>query len=120
MLDVSSVTFTITAPDVDRARDWYASALGRPPDIAPDAGVYEWQLVAGAWLQLGAAEPGEEPGTGAVLRFGVADLDAALTALAAAGAEVGNVERIPGVIAFCDVEDPFGNVLSLYQELGEG
>ena len=37
--------------------------------------------------------------------------------LAAAGARLGEVERIPGVIALCDAEDPFGNVLSLYEEL---
>ena len=62
MLDVSSASFAIRTPDVDRTRDWDASALGLPP----------------------------------------------------------GVERIPVVIAFCDVEDPFGNVLSLYEELGEG
>jgi hypothetical protein len=85
-----------------------------------DAGAATTGYAAGdAWLQLVAAEPGDETGSGAVLRFGVAHLDAALTALAAAGAKAGDVERIPGVIAFCDVEDPFGNVLSLYEELGE-
>jgi len=51
------------------------------------------------------------------VRIGVADLDAARAALAdAGGARLGDVERVPGVIAYCDVEDPFGNVLSLYAE----
>ena len=45
----------------------------------------------------------------------------ARAALADAGAaRLGDVEVVPGVIAFCDVEDPFGNVLSLYAERDAG
>ena len=121
MLDVRSVTFGIRTRDIGRARDWYARVLGRPPDIAPAPDVYEWRLAAAAWLQLtprGDEDPG---GAGAIVRIGVADLDVARAALADAGAaRLGDVEVVPGVIAFCDVEDPFGNVLSLYAELDEG
>jgi predicted enzyme related to lactoylglutathione lyase len=117
VLDVRSATFGIRTRDIGRARDWYARVLGRPPDIAPAPDVYEWRLAAAAWLQLtprGDEEPG---GAGAILRIGVADLDAARAALAdAGGARLGDVERVAGVIAYCDVEDPFGNVLSLYAE----
>jgi catechol 2,3-dioxygenase-like lactoylglutathione lyase family enzyme len=122
VLDVRSVTFGIRTRDVDRARDWYAGVLGRRPDLAPAPGVYEWRLAGGAWLQLlpreAASTDGE--GDGAIVRIGVAGLDRGREDLAAAGARLGEVERIPGVIAFCDVEDPFGNVLSVYEDLTEG
>ena len=90
--------------------------LGRPPDLVPADGVHEWRLAPGAWLQLVAGEP-SPAGTGQLLRLGVGDIEAARGALAGAGARVGDVTTIPGVIAFCDAEDPFGNALSLYEEL---
>ena len=118
MLDVRSVTFGIRTRDIDRARDWYARVLGRPPDITPAPEVYEWRLAHAAWLQLTARGDEDPAGAGAIVRLGVADLDAARAAFTDAGqARLGDVERVPGVIAFCDVEDPFGNVVSLYVEL---
>jgi catechol 2,3-dioxygenase-like lactoylglutathione lyase family enzyme len=113
MLEVLSVTFALHAPDAGRAREWYERVLGRPPDLVPVDGVFEWRLGPAAWLQVAVGEPGG----GAVLRLGVPDLDAALAVFAAAGARLGEVGRIPGVIALCDAEDPFGNVLSFYEEL---
>ena len=118
MLEVRSVTFALRTRELDRAREWYAALLGRPPDLAPADGVHEWRLAPGAWLQLGAGEP-SPPGTGQLLRLGVDDIEAARAELAAAGASVGDVTTIDGVIAFCDAEDPFGNVVSLYEELSD-
>jgi predicted enzyme related to lactoylglutathione lyase len=83
----------------------------------PADGVCEWRLQPGAWLQLGAGEP-STPGTGEILRLGVADIAAGRAQLAAAGARVGEVTTIPGVVSFCDAADPFGNALSLYEDLG--
>jgi hypothetical protein len=37
--------------------------------------------------------------------------------LADAAAQVGEVNTIHGVVAFCDAVDPFGNPLSLYEDL---
>jgi len=102
--------------ELDRARDWYAALLGRPPDLEPAGGVHEWRVLPGAWLQLGAGNPGA-PGSGAILRLGVGDIEAGRSRLAAAGATVGDVTTIPGVVAFCDATDPFGNPLSLYEDL---
>jgi hypothetical protein len=77
--------------------------------------VHEWRLAPGAWLQLVAGEPAP-PGTGQLLRLGVGVVEAARAELARAGARPGDVTTIPGVIAFCDAEDPFGNPLSLYED----
>jgi hypothetical protein len=80
--------------------------------------VHEWRLAPGAWLQLVEGEP-PRPGRGQLLRLGVGDVGAARAELSGAGANVGEVTTIPGVIAFCDAEDPFGNPLSLYEDLSD-
>jgi catechol 2,3-dioxygenase-like lactoylglutathione lyase family enzyme len=118
MLDVRSATFGIRTRDLAGARDWYERVLGRAPDFEPADGVYEWRLAAGAWLQLVAGEPAPA-GTGQIARLGVAEIGAARAELDAAGARVGEVTTIPDVVALCDVEDPFGNVLSIYEDLTE-
>jgi catechol 2,3-dioxygenase-like lactoylglutathione lyase family enzyme len=102
--------------ELERARDWYAALLGRPPDLEPADGVHEWRLAPGAWLQLVAGDP-SAPGTGQLLRLGVGEIEAARAQLAAAGARIGEVTTIAGVVAFCDAADPFGNALSLYEDL---
>ena len=76
--------------------------------------MHEWRLAPGAWLQLVEGEPAR-PGSGQLLRLGVGDVEAARAELSGAGARVGEVTTIPGVIAFWDAEDPFGNPLSLYE-----
>ena len=116
MLDVRSATFGIRTGDLAGARVWYERILGRPPDLVPADGVYEWRLAPGAWLQLIAGEPAE-PGIGQIARLGVAEIGAARAALEAAGARAGEVTTIPDVVAICDVEDPFGNALSIYEDL---
>ena len=78
--------------------------------------MYEWRLAPGAWLQLAAGEPCR-PGIGEILRLGVGEIEAAKTQLAAAGARVGEITTIHGVVAFFDAVDPFGNELSLYEDL---
>jgi catechol 2,3-dioxygenase-like lactoylglutathione lyase family enzyme len=118
VLDVRSATFGIRTRDLAGARAWYERVLGRPPDFLPADGVYEWRLAPGAWLQLLEGEP-SVTGTGQIARLGVAEIAAARAALEAAGARVGDVTTIPDVVALCDVEDPFGNGISLYQDLTE-
>ena len=114
--------------------------LGRPPDLVPAEGVYEWRLAAGAWLQLLAGEDrnlmvvgdDDQRRSGGQQRRPAHQrrrtlpqpqqrftVDGARAALDAAGARVVEVTTIPDVVAFCDVEDPFGNGLSLYEDLTE-
>jgi catechol 2,3-dioxygenase-like lactoylglutathione lyase family enzyme len=112
---VKSTTHLVEVGDLQDAQRWYADVLGRGPDIEPVDGVLEWELREGTWLQVAEGAPNPQPGQ--MLRLGVEDIDAATAALAEAGVDVGEVERVEGVIAFCEFQDPFGNPLSLYQEL---
>jgi hypothetical protein len=87
--------------------------LGREVDLSPADGVVEFRIVAGCWLQLYEGTGGVE----GVFRFGVADIEGARSRLLELGVAVSPVEELPGVIAYCEFTDPYGNRLSPYQEL---
>jgi hypothetical protein len=88
--------------------------LDTGPDIEPVEGIVEFEVREGIWLQLFEGRGGSGK---AVLGLGVRNVDAARERLVAMDIPVGEVERIPGVIASCDLTDPWGNRLSLYQVL---
>ncbi len=96
--------------DLDVARAWYGRVLGKVTHIEPAPGILEFEVHPGSWLQL-------HEGDQAVFRIGVKDLEAIRDRLVTMGIEVGPIERVEGVIAFCDFSDPDGNHLSLYQVL---
>ena len=112
----TSVTCALPVPDITAAEIWYAGLLGREPDLRPDEGVLEWRLVPGCWLQLVQDDGALDR---VLLRLGVDDLDAATTVVTESGGRAGERTEIDGVIAFCDVTDPYGNRFSLYQELAD-
>ena len=55
-----------------------------------------------------------------VVRLATSDIDREAQRLSAAGIDIGEVVRIPGVVAYAEFQDPFGNAVGLYQVLGEG
>jgi catechol 2,3-dioxygenase-like lactoylglutathione lyase family enzyme len=107
----TSITVGLPVRDLDAARGWYERVLGRVADIEPVPGIVEFEVHPGSWLQL-------HDGDQTVFRIGVKDVGAARSRLLQSGIEVGPVERVEGVIAFCEFSDPDGNRLSLYQVLG--
>ena len=70
------------------------------------------------WLQV-ASVPAPQPLRNR-LRFAVRDLPAARETLLASGVEVSAAESVPGVVSWCDVDDPWGNRLRLYVDLTAG
>jgi catechol 2,3-dioxygenase-like lactoylglutathione lyase family enzyme len=116
MIETTSITVGIPVGELEEATRWYARLLDAGPDIEPVEGIVEFEVRDGVWLQLfeGSGGSGES-----VIRLGVPDVDAARERLGGLGFEVGEVERVPGVIAFCDIADPWRNQLSLYQVLSE-
>jgi predicted enzyme related to lactoylglutathione lyase len=112
---LTSVTIGLPVASLPDASAWYGRLLGRSADLEPVPGIEEFEPVPGCWLQLfeGASGSGYE----CVVRFGVSDIEAARARLVGFGIPVGPIERVEGVIAFCDFTDPWGNQLSLYQVL---
>jgi predicted enzyme related to lactoylglutathione lyase len=108
-------TVIYPAPELARARDWYAKAIGVAPYF--DEPFYVGFNVGG--FELGLV-PDAEPGiAGAQALWGVADADAALAHLLALGAEpLEAVTNVGGDIRVAAVRDPFGNRLGIIENPG--
>lgn len=107
--------------DVAGSIDWYRDVLGfELLHHVPEAGWAELQTpVANVRVGLTAVESPPEPRGGAVLTFGVHDVDEARARLEARG-DVrfdGDTCTIEGWVRLATLYDPDGNVLMLYQDL---
>ena len=106
----------IPAADVERSSRFYRDAFGwelrtrGDGAIAFDDAVKE---VSGSWVT--GRPPSAEPGI--MVHIMVADLEAALAAIRAAGGEVLNENAAPGE-RVGHVRDPAGNVIGIYQQPG--
>jgi predicted enzyme related to lactoylglutathione lyase len=105
-------TALYAAPDLARAKDWYARVLGRAPYfdepfyVGFNVGGFELGLVPDAPV---AAAPG-----GTVACWGVADVPATYARLLELGAQAHDAPtEVGGGIVVATVVDPFGNLLGL-------
>jgi catechol 2,3-dioxygenase-like lactoylglutathione lyase family enzyme len=108
-------TAKYTAPDLARARDWYAAVLGFDPYF--DQPFYVGFNVGGFELGIvpdsGAGSARSESG---VAYWGVANADAAWKRLIAMGATpFEEVQDVGEGIRVGAVHDPFGNVLGIIE-----
>ncbi|MBX0328002.1 VOC family protein [Oscillochloris sp. ZM17-4] len=120
ILGIDHVQLAMSQGGEGRARAFYAGLLGmaevaKPAPLAARGGC--WFQGGGAQLHLGVEEP-FAPARKAHPALLVADLGAAMAALAAAGVPVARDESVPGVRR-CFIADPFGNRIELVQD-GDG
>lgn len=110
MLGLRTVIYP--APDLDKAKQWYAQVLGQAPYF--DEPFYVGFAVGG--FELGLL-PDAVPGvTGAQALWGVAEIEGAYARLLALGASsLEPVTEVGGGIKVAAVQDPFGNRLGIIQ-----
>jgi predicted enzyme related to lactoylglutathione lyase len=116
-MNVRGLTIAVHAGDRDEALAFYCALIGRDPDLGPDPDFYEWEISPGAWLQLATSRSDIKPSSFR-LRLAVEDIEAAVATLTAKGFEPGPIKRLPGLVAFANLTDPWGNPLGVYQDLG--
>lgn len=116
-MSVRGLTVAVHAGNRDEALAFYCALIGRDPDLGPDPDFYEWEISPGAWLQL-ATNRSDITSTGFRVRLQVDNIEASVATLAAKGFEPGPVKRLPGLVAFANLTDPWGNPLGVYQDLG--
>jgi predicted enzyme related to lactoylglutathione lyase len=116
-MSVRGLTIALHAGDRDEALAFYCALIGRDPDLGPDPDFYEWEISPGAWLQLATGREDIKPASFR-LRLQVEDIDASVAILAHKGFEPSDVQRLPGLVAFANLTDPWGNPLGVYQDLG--
>jgi len=108
-------TAKYTAPDLARARDWYAAVLGfapyfdQPFYVGFNVGGFELGIVPDSGAGAARSESG-------VAYWGVANADAAWKRLIAMGATpFEEVQDVGEGIRVGAVHDPFGNVLGIIE-----
>lgn len=116
-MSVRGMTVAVHAGDREEALAFYCALIGREPDMGPDPDFYEWEISPGAWLQLATSREEIKPASFR-LRLQVDDIEAAVATLAHKGFEPSDVQRLPGLVAFANITDPWGNPLGVYQDLG--
>ncbi len=100
--------------DLDKAKAWYATALGIAPYF--DQPFYVGFNVGGYELGLDPDAAGVTRGNNATAYWGVPDAQAALQRLLGLGAHPrGEVQDVGGGIRVATVADPFGNVIGLIE-----
>jgi catechol 2,3-dioxygenase-like lactoylglutathione lyase family enzyme len=112
------MTLQVQVGDLVRAREFYTAVLGSEPEFEPHQDFLEWRVVPGGetWLQAVGVIAPVRPLANRV-RFGVRDVRAERDRLLAWGIDVSPVTALPGVVAFVDFADPWGNTLGFYQDL---
>jgi predicted enzyme related to lactoylglutathione lyase len=102
--------------DIAQARKFYEGLLGLKTGVQVEFGPGQWWIeydVAGQALAISNAMPDGKPQ--AALTLEVADLDAALKAVKAAGATIAfEVMEFPPCRSFA-IKDPDGNQIGLHQ-----
>ena len=106
--------------DAAEARSFYSSLFGREPAFEPHDDFFEWSPIAGqeCWFQVSGKD--QAPPLLNRVRFRVLDLAEALSFLDSSGIERSEPSQLPGVVAFVDFADPWGNRLGYYQDLVPG
>ncbi|HEX8082357.1 MAG TPA: VOC family protein [Jatrophihabitans sp.] len=116
-MNVRGLTVAVHVGDRDEALAFYCALIGRDPDLGPDPDFYEWEISPGAWLQLSTGRTDINPSSFR-LRLQVEDIEASVNVLRAKGFEPSDVKVLPGLVAFANLTDPWGNPLGVYQDLG--
>jgi len=102
------------APNLEKAKAWYAAAF----DIAPyfDEPYYVGFQVGGFELGLDPDVSGVSVGNNAVAYWGVSNIEAAYARMLENGASARHpVRDVGGDIKVASVADPFGNVIGLIE-----
>lgn len=114
---VRGLTVAVHSGDREEALAFYCALIGRDPDLGPDPDFYEWEISPGAWLQLATSRENITPASFR-LRLQVDDIRAAVALLDKKGFNPGQIKELPGLVAFANLTDPWGNPLGVYQDLG--
>jgi predicted enzyme related to lactoylglutathione lyase len=116
-MNVRGLTIAIHAGNREEALAFYCALIGRDPDLGPDPDFYEWEISPGAWLQLATGREDIRPSSFRV-RLQVEDIDKAVEILDTKGFAPGQIRRLPGLVSFANLTDPWGNPLGVFQDMG--
>ena len=109
-MSIEHVLAVVPVADLGRSRRWYESLFGRAPDNNPMPNLVEWQVVAGAWVQVFVDE--QRAGS-TLVNFAVENLDTQINELKQRGLEPGEVVDARKGVRLSTIIDPDGNMIRL-------
>jgi hypothetical protein len=124
---VKRVFACVVVDDLKVAGAWYGLVLGREADAAPMAGLLEWHLTPGGWLQVVDIEVVREvqlrehwgtAGSSSVA-FVIESLDDQLAVLRENGIAIGPQYTTTASLKTATVVDPAGNLITFVEEPSE-
>jgi catechol 2,3-dioxygenase-like lactoylglutathione lyase family enzyme len=115
-MTLAGFTADVWVTDLEVARAFYVTALGRQPDLTPAPEVAEWILHQAPQIALRIVR-GKVTSGHARIGIGTTDLAMEHTRLERALPAVPDIEVTPGVIALVELRDPDGNLLVFWQDL---
>lgn len=107
---------SISVPDLDQARTFYADVLGlgKPVFDLPEAGWIEFSSVSDSGnISVTLAQEGWTPSSGTTIVFNVEDCHLAVEELRSRGVKCDDSITFPGFVTFASFYDPFGNRLQI-------
>jgi catechol 2,3-dioxygenase-like lactoylglutathione lyase family enzyme len=111
---INAMTLQVRVADIEQGVAFYQRLIGRAPDLDATPTFKEWQILPDCWLQVTIGDAPMQTR----LRFGVDDLEAARGfAQTELKVEATPTERIEGLVAWCNFDDPWGNPIGLFQDL---
>nr|WP_093137225.1 VOC family protein [Salinibacillus kushneri] len=113
------ITIQFRVDDFPEGRSWYERLFQRKPDFEPHAGIAEWEMIPGSWLQLAQGTPIKGSGP---LRLGVPDIerekDRLIRELEVENFTVNTRDEVP--VYWATFADPWGNDLGLFEYKNKG
>ncbi len=94
------------------AQPWHEALVGRPPDVIVTDVEVMWQVCDGGWIYL--AQDPIHAGH-ALITIAVADLDQAVTDLAARGLDGPTIEPVAGAVRKAPLVESEGNSVALIE-----
>ncbi len=113
---VNAMTIQFRVSDIEQGVAFYQHLLGRAPDLDTTPTFKEWEIFPNCWVQVTI---GPSP-MQTRLRLGVDDVESARRwVMATLGVDASEVERIDGLVAWCNFDDPWGNPIGLFEDLAK-
>ncbi len=110
MAHVDYVLAVVAVSDIETGRSWYTRLFGRGPDNNPMPNLIEWQVTAGAWVQV--TEDRSRAGNG-MLNLAVSDIEAGARELREMGIDAGEIINANKGVRLCPITDPDSNKIQL-------
>lgn len=107
-MSIDHVLAVVPVNDVEKSARWYTDLFGRPADNNPMPTLVEWQVLAGAWVQV-FSDP-ERAGSG-LLNFAVDDLKGHLAEVRGRGLNPGEIVDAAKGVRLSTITDPDGNTI---------